>query len=148
MSVILAPGMRAIAIEVRVVGTAGGFVLPNDHVDVLLTRQLPKPVNSQVQGNLFSTETILSNIKVLAVDQQITDQKGEASVVVRNTVTLEVTPRQAEQIALSQQVGTLSLTLRPIRDAQVDKGAPDDNQQASTAVRVVRFGQPTTALTH
>lgn len=147
MSVILAPGMRAIAIEVRVVSTAGGFVLPNDRVDVLLTKQLPKAMNSQLQGNLFSTETLLSNIKVLAVDQQVSDQKGEASVVVRNTVTLEATPRQAEQLALAQQVGTLQLTLRPIRDAQVDSG-PEESQDVSAPVRVIRFGQPSTSLTH
>jgi len=141
MSVILTPGMRAIAIEIRAVGTAGGFVLPSDHVDVLLTRAAPKlPGASGAVGDAYVSETLLSNIKVLAIDQQISEQKGETSVVARNTVTLEVTPRQAEQVAQAQQLGTLSLILRPLRDAQVDVAA-DESQPGP--VRVVRFGQTT-----
>jgi pilus assembly protein CpaB len=137
MSVILTPGMRAIAIEIRAVGTAGGFILPSDHVDVLLTRAPPK-VPGAPMGDAFVSETLLTNIKVLAIDQQIAEQKGETAVVAKNTVTLEVSPRQAEQVAQAQSLGTLSLILRPIRDAQVDPG-PDPAQPIS--VRVVRFGQ-------
>jgi pilus assembly protein CpaB len=144
MSVILSPGMRAIAIEVRAVGTAGGFILPSDHVDVILThaaQKAPGPT-SGAPTDAFVSETLLTNIKVLAIDQQIAEQKGETSVVAKNTVTLEVSPRQAEQVAQAQQLGTLSLILRPLRDAQVDAPvAADDNQTSS--VRVVRFGQTT-----
>ena len=139
MSVILSPGMRAIAIEVRAVGTAGGFILPSDHVDVLLTRASPRTAGAPT-GDAFVTETLLTNIKVLAIDQQIAEQKGETAVVAKNTATLEVSPRQAEQIAQAQQLGTLSLILRPIRDGQID--AAVDTPQA-TSVRVVRFGQTT-----
>jgi pilus assembly protein CpaB len=141
MSVILTPGMRAIAIEVRAVGTAGGFILPSDHVDVLLTRTPPKQAAGMAPvGDTFVSETLLTNIKVLAIDQQISEQKGETSVVAKNTVTLEVSPRQAEQVAQAQQLGTLSLILRPLRDAVVDT-TPDVAQP--TSVRVVRFGQTT-----
>jgi pilus assembly protein CpaB len=140
MSVILAPGMRAIAIEVRAVGTAGGFILPSDHVDVLLTRAAPRTSGGTPAGDAFVTETLLNNIKVLAIDQQIAEQKGETAVVAKNTATLEVSPRQAEQIAQAQQLGTLSLILRPIRDGQIDSAI--DTPQP-TSVRVVRFGQTT-----
>jgi pilus assembly protein CpaB len=138
MSVILTPGMRAIAIEVRAVGTAGGFILPSDHVDVLLTRAVVRGPGSSQTADAFSSETLLTNIKVLAIDQQIAEQKGETSVVVRGTVTLEVSPRQAEQVAQAQSLGTLSLILRPLRDATTEVAV--DTAQPGP-IKVIRFGQ-------
>ena len=139
MSVILSPGMRAIAIEVRAVGTAGGFILPSDHVDVLLTRAAPKlPGSGATAGDPFISETLLTNIKVLAIDQQIAENKGETAVVAKNTVTLEVSPRQSEQIAQAQQLGTMSLILRPLRDVKIE--AEVDSKDSGT-VTVVRYGQ-------
>lgn len=132
MSVILTPGMRASAIEVKLSSTAGGFVLPNDHVDVLLTRASPKGQSADP----YVAETLLTDIRVLAVDQAITDVKGEAAMVARNTVTLELTPRQTEIVALAQQLGVLSLVLRPVGDTSV----PVADDQAGGAVKVVRYG--------
>ncbi len=146
MSVILTPGMRAIAIEVRAVGTAGGFILPSDHVDVLLTRAAPKVPGAPPGGDPFVSATLLTTIKVLAIDQQIAENKGEASVVAKNTVTLEVTPRQSEQIAQAQQLGTLSLVLRPLRDAKIE--APEPEEAPNAAVTVVRFGMSSQISTH
>lgn len=136
MSVILQPGMRAIAVEVKAVSTAGGFVLPNDHVDVILTRAAPKTGGAVTDP--YVSETILTNVRVLAIDQQAVE-KGEPSVVARDTATLELTPRQAEIVAQAQQLGTVSLALRSIRDADAPVAdAPQDD--AAGAVKVVRYG--------
>ncbi|MDR3376461.1 MAG: Flp pilus assembly protein CpaB [Ancalomicrobiaceae bacterium] len=147
MSVILTPGMRAIAIEVRAVGTAGGFILPSDHVDVILTRAAPKTIGGAPQGDPFVSETLLTNIKVLAIDQQISENKGEASVVAKNTATLEVSPKQSEMIAQAQQLGTLSLVLRPLRDAVIPDTEPETRDQGG-AVTVVRYGVSTRITPH
>jgi pilus assembly protein CpaB len=135
MSVILTPGMRALAVEVKASSTAGGFVLPNDHVDIILTRAAPKSAQG---GDPYVSETILTNVKVLAIDQQV-GEKGEPSVVAKDTATLELTPRQTELIAQAQQLGTLSLVLRSIRDAEA-KPVEDEPSQDSNAIRVVRYG--------
>ncbi len=138
MSVILAPGMRAVGVEVHVTGSAGGFILPGDHVDMLLTHATQPRPGAPPGGNTFVTETVLTNIKVLAVDQQISEQKGEASMIPKSSVTLEVSPRQAEQVAAAQQAGTIALSLRALRDGEVSEVR--NNDQPST-VQVVRFGQ-------
>jgi pilus assembly protein CpaB len=135
MSVILSPGMRASAIEVKAVSTAGGFVLPNDHVDVILTRAAAKGGSG---GDAYVSETILTNIRVLAIDQQISDAKGEAAMPVRDTVTLELTPRQAEVVAQSQQLGVVSLVLRPLKDGEAPP--PDEQEATGGSVRMVRYG--------
>lgn len=135
MSVILTPGMRAVAVEVKAVSTAGGFVLPNDRIDVILIRAAPKSAPS---GDPYVSETILTNIRVLAIDQQVVE-KGEPSVVARDTATLELTPRQAELLAQAQQLGTITLSLRSIRDS--DKPTAEaETRDTPSAVRIVRHG--------
>lgn len=140
MSVILTPGMRASAVEVKPASTAGGFILPNDHVDVILTRAAPKAGSG---GDPYVSETILTNVRVLAVDQQITDGKGEAAMLAKDTVTLELSPRQAEVLAQSTQLGVISLALRALRDR--DGGPIEEETEASGgSVKMVRFGVQST----
>ncbi len=141
MSVILSPGMRATAVEVKAVSTAGGFILPNDHVDVILTRAAPK--GGSGGGDPYVSETVLTNVRVLAVDQQITDGKGEAAMLAKDTVTLELTPRQAEVMAQSTQLGVISLALRSLRDRD---GAPieEETEASGGSVKMVRFGVQST----
>lgn len=134
MSVLLSPGMRATAVEVKAVSTAGGFILPNDHVDILLTRAAPKGMS----GDAYVSETLLTNIRVLAVDQQVTDNKDSASMLAKDTVTLELTPRQAEVVAQAQQLGVISLALRSMRDR--DEPIAEDDGSAGGSVKVVRYG--------
>ncbi|MDK9696379.1 MAG: Flp pilus assembly protein CpaB [Siculibacillus sp.] len=140
MSVILTPGMRASAVEVKAASTAGGFILPNDHVDVILTRAAPKAGSS---GDPYVSETILTNVRVLAIDQQINDGKGEAAMLAKDTVTLELSPRQAEAMAQSTQLGVISLALRALRDRE---GAPIEEETEATggSVKMVRFGVQST----
>ncbi len=116
MSAILPEGMRAVATRIAADTSAGGFILPNDRVDVIMTRASPNPADSG--GNSFLTETILNNVRVLAIDQTIEDQNGE-KVVVGQTATLELTAQQAQILTVAQQMSDrLTLALRSIADAR------------------------------
>jgi len=115
----LGSGMRAVTVPVNVSSGVAGFVFPGDHVDMVLTQY--------VQGGgdgppLKVSETIIRNLRVLATDQRITDKddEGKTQVKVFANVTLEVTPRIAEKIAVAQSLGTLSLSLRSIADNTAD----------------------------
>jgi pilus assembly protein CpaB len=111
----LGPGMRAVTVPVNTASGVAGFVFPGDRVDMVLTQQ--------VEGGgdgppLRVSETIVRNVRVLATDQRI-DSKGEdgkTEVKTFQNVTVEVTPRIAEKVAVSQSMGTLTLSLRSIAD--------------------------------
>lgn len=138
MAAILPSGMRAVAITIdtRGANAAGGFILPNDRVDVLRIfrdDEASKAGNGEVQ----TSETILSNIRVLAIGQKIQEQNGE-KVVTGETATLELTPVQAEVVILGQRTGQLSLVLRSLADAKTVDTQPID--RADAALTVVRFG--------
>ena len=95
-------------------------------------------------GDTKTSETILSNIRVLAIDQNIEEKNGQ-KVVVGKTATLELSPGQSETLVLSQQIGTLSLALRSVTDAsQKDAPTDDDNSSKRNTVNVIRFGVSTT----
>lgn len=117
LSAILPSGMRAVAIEINRTGSnsAGGFILPNDRVDLLRTYR--EDEGSKGSGSdTQATETILRNIRVLAIGQNVQEKNGE-KVVTGDTATLEVTPAQAEAVTLAQKTGVLSLALRSLADA-------------------------------
>jgi pilus assembly protein CpaB len=138
MAAILPAGMRAVATEISAETGAGGFILPNDRVDVLLTQRQRGGPN----GDHPVTSTILRNVRVLAIDQSIQEKNGERTVVGR-TATLELEPEQTETLARSKQQGTLSLALRSLADAdKVAEAAPD----TSSPMTVIRFGIPMTAV--
>jgi pilus assembly protein CpaB len=143
MAAILPTGMRAIATQISAETGAGGFILPNDHVDVILTRRdkdAEKATGSEVQVS----ETILRNVRVLAIDQTL-DEKNGAKNVVGKTATLELSEHQAETLALAQKVGTLSLALRSIADVSHDNTPSDDTGSTNkSGVNVIRFGVSTT----
>lgn len=141
MAAILPSGMRAVSTQISPETGAGGFILPNDRVDVILTR---RGREGERAGEQQTSETILRNIRVLAIDQNIEEKNGQ-KVVVGKTATLELSPGQAETLALGQQMGSLSLALRSIADASGDSAKSDDNSNARTSVNVVRFGISTTA---
>jgi len=111
----LGPGMRAVTVPVNASTGVAGFVFPGDHVDLVLTQA--------VQGGgdgppLKVSETIVRNVRVLATDQRFTDkdEDGKTQVKTFSNVTLEVTPRIGEKVAVAQSMGTLSLSLRSIAD--------------------------------
>jgi pilus assembly protein CpaB len=136
MAAILPAGMRAVSVEISPETGAGGFILPNDKVDVILTRRSQSPGGRDTSY----AETINSNIRVLAIDQAVEDKDGQ-KVVVGRTATLELTPAQAEQLALSRQQGTISLALRSLVDSGPNAAdAPDPAGQRGRGMTVVRFG--------
>ncbi|PHP69075.1 Flp pilus assembly protein CpaB [Zhengella mangrovi] len=113
MSSILPAGKRAIATQISADTSAGGFILPNDFVDVIMTRR-----STQNGNEGFKTETILKNIRVLAIDQTIQEDEEGRKVKVGETATLELTPQQAEIITVAQQMADrLTLALRSVEDA-------------------------------
>ncbi len=115
MSSILPSGMRAIATQIAADTSAGGFILPNDNVDVIMTRRS----DTAVTTGGFITETILKNIRVLAIDQAIQEDEEGRKVKVGETATLELTPQQAEIITVAQQMADrLTLALRSVTDTQ------------------------------
>ena len=111
MSAVLNPGMRAVSVSVTPAGGVAGFVFPGDHVDVIVTHQVTRKTEVDPGGHKVS-ETVLTNARVLALDQRVDDQSTEAKIA--QTATLEVTSKQAETLALVAQIGTLSLALRSL----------------------------------
>jgi len=125
MAALLPSGMRAVSTEISPETGAGGFILPNDRVDVLLTRHDREAENATGVESVIS-ETILTDVRVLAIDQTIEEKNGQR-VVVGRTATLELSPAQAETLAASRQRGTLSLALRSLIDANSNRADPARN---------------------
>jgi len=140
MAAVLPEGMRAAAVDIAPDTSAGGFILPDDRVDVLLTRR-DKDAEKQTGVEKYVSDTILRNIRVLAIDQTI-DEKNKT--VLGKTATLELTEPQAEMLSLSRQIGTVSLALRSIRDSKTTaEGVGDTSRDESGAINTVRFGVST-----
>jgi pilus assembly protein CpaB len=146
MAAILPTGMRAVSTEITPETGAGGFILPNDRIDVILSKHEKNP-DRQGAPDLVQSETVLTNIRVLAIDQAPKEKDGQTTVVGR-TVTLELKPEQAETLARVRQSGTLSLALRSIADVNlVESNADQSSRRRSDSVNVVRYGVPTATTT-
>ena len=145
MAAILPAGMRAVSTEISPETGAGGFILPNDRVDVILSKRDKNPDRAAAPDTVNS-EIILSNVRVLAIDQAPKEKDGQ-NAVIGKTVTLELKPEQAETLARAHQTGTLSLALRSIADVNmVDSQTDDQGSRRSGNINVVRYGisSPTT----
>ncbi|MDA9492809.1 Flp pilus assembly protein CpaB [Bradyrhizobium sp. CCBAU 11361] len=149
MAAILPSGMRAVSTEISAETGAGGFILPNDRVDIVLTRRLKSPdPNSTTAGNdLILSEVILSNVRVLAIDQAPKEKDGQ-NAVLGKTVTLELKPDQVATLAAARQGGTLQLALRSIVDANATELTAEDLAiKRSGGVNVIRYGVQVRQLT-
>src|SRR5882757_2314422 len=145
MAAILPAGMRAISTDISPETGAGGFILPNDRVDVILSKR-EKNADRTGAADTVNSEIILTNVRVLAIDQAPKEKDGQ-NTVVGKTVTLELRPGQAETLARTRQSGTLALALRSIADLNaVATQADDQSSRRSDSVNVVRYGvsNPTT----
>src|ERR1700720_4613861 len=145
MAAILPTGMRAVSTEISPETGAGGFILPNDRVDVILSKR-EKNAARPGAPDVVVSEIILPNVRVLAIDQAPKEKDGQNNVVGK-TVTLELKPEQSEALARARQSGTLSLALRSIADLNaVATQADDQSSRRSDSVNVVRYGvsNPTT----
>lgn len=110
LSAIMAPGTRAVTVQLQQTTGLGGLVLPGDHVDVVLTANVPSGVQNEPEHK--ASETVLEDIRVIAIDQKMSDMSNET--VMARSATLEVTPKQAEILSLVAEMGKLNLTLRSI----------------------------------
>jgi pilus assembly protein CpaB len=145
MSATLTPGMRAVSIQVSIASLAGGFIQPNDRVDLVLTSQTGDG------GKKFRATTILRDVRVLAIDQAFDNAKSQKPVSDVKTATLELTPQQAERVTRAQASGVLSLSLRSMVDQIAGNGqnrvaaarakfnANNENAE-SGEVAVIRYG--------
>jgi pilus assembly protein CpaB len=142
MAAILPAGMRAISTPIREETSAGGFILPNDRVDVILSHKIK--VGSKEEP---VSEAILRNVRVLAIGQEIENKDGE-KVATGKTATLELTPRQAELLALAQSMGEISLSLRSLADATPGQAEPTAKigDANASSVRFLKYGVPSRAF--
>jgi pilus assembly protein CpaB len=138
MAAILPTGMRGISTEISPETGAGGFILPNDRVDVLLSKREKNP-NDKLP-DMVSSEIILTNVRVLAIDQAPKEKEGSNSLVGK-TATLELKPEQAETLGRARQSGTIQLALRSITDVNaVNNEAQEPARRHGDSVNVVRYG--------
>ncbi len=145
MAAILPTGMRAISTEISAETGAGGFILPNDRVDVILTKREKNPDTTNAQDIVISV-VILTNIRVLAIDQAPKEKDGQ-NTVVGKTVTLELKPEQTVTLGAARQAGTLSLALRSIADANMVENTVDLTAKRGDAINIVRYGIPSSTTT-
>jgi pilus assembly protein CpaB len=125
LAAVLRPGMRAISVPVTVTSGISGFIFPGDQVDLLITYMVP--VTSSAGGSSYehkASETVLHDVRVIAIDQRLETKAGEA--LIAHTATLEVTPKQSEIIALAGEIGKLSLSLRSLVSVSAEAPAPAD----------------------
>ncbi|GGK32836.1 Flp pilus assembly protein CpaB [Salinarimonas ramus] len=140
MSAILPAGMRAVSISIdsRGSSSAGGFILPEDRVDIIRTFR-DESAAAQGAGDVMVSETILRNVRVLAIGKNVqVDDEGN-SFVDGEHATLELSPRQAEAITLAQRTGQLSLALRSLADAAPATLEEEPEEQLGS-LNIVRFG--------
>ena len=134
----LGPGMRAVTVPVSAQAAVAGFVFPGDRIDLVLTQSVPGGGDGPP---LKVSETVVRNMRVLATDQRtdnIVGEDGKTVVKTFSTVTVEATPKIAEQMAVAQTLGTLSLSLRSLADNSTEL----EQAIASGAVKVPGDGDP------
>lgn len=142
LAAVLSPGMRAASVAVNITSGISGFIFPGDRVDVILTHDLP--ANESAGAGAGSTRrasvTMLTDLRVLAIDQRI-DQRATEPAVARTT-TLEVTPRQGEMLAVAAETGRLTLSLRSLaREEQNDGLPPLPGRQGTPVATPAAAGQ-------
>src|SRR3984957_8101155 len=146
MAAILPTGMRAVSTEISPETGAGGFILPNDRVDVILTKR-EKNADRPGAPDVVNAEVVLPNVRVLAIDQAPKEKDGQ-NTVIGKTVTLELKPEQAETLARARQTGTLSLALRSIADINMVENNIDDHaRKRGESISVVRYGVQSSTTT-
>lgn len=136
LAAVLTPGMRAVSVDIREETAASGLVMPGDDVDLLLA--LPVPVldhgEEEASSSRYAVQTVLSNVRVLAIDQEFSGHDGRA--MIGRTATLEVTPKEAEIVTLAgtmaEATGNLRLALRslvPAARASPAPGSPEKRER-------------------
>jgi pilus assembly protein CpaB len=124
LAAVLKTGMRAVTIGVDAISGTAGLIWPGDHIDVLLTHDLDDP--SRPIGRRVASETVLSDVRVIAIDQQLVQgaAPGSDNSKPATTVTLEVTSEQAERVSVATRLGKLSLVVRSAKPGNAAADAP------------------------
>jgi pilus assembly protein CpaB len=147
MAAILPSGLRAVAIKVDNSGDdyAGGFILPNDRVDVIKIYRDDEATKAR-GVEVLGAQTILTNVKVLAIGQNVQEENGK-KVVIGGNATLELDSQQAEQVILAERAGNanLHLALRSLADSAGPAQAVGDQDAGGSGLTIVRFGAPQAA---
>lgn len=138
MATMLPSGKRAVAVDVTLANTAGGFILPYDRVDVVRTYR-DADASRQANREIFNSEVVLPNMRVLAIGQTI-EKKNNETVVTGSTATLEVDPQQAHTLIIAQKSGQLTLVLRSIRDAIPKTAVVEEAPKANNTLTIVKYG--------
>jgi pilus assembly protein CpaB len=125
LAAVLRPGMRAISVPVTATSGISGFVFPGDQVDILITQTLPATGGKGDVVQHKAAETVLHDVRVIAIDQKLDSKGGEA--IVAHTATLEVTPKQSEVISVATEMGKLSLSLRSLVASPSEESAVDSS---------------------
>jgi pilus assembly protein CpaB len=112
LAAVLQPGMRAVSVPVDVTSDVSGFVLPGDRVDIVITLPVPQDGANGSGYQHKAAETVLRDVRVIAIDQRLDGKGGDA--VLARTVTFEVMPKESEIIAVAVEIGKLSLSLRSL----------------------------------
>ncbi|MGD1933687.1 MAG: Flp pilus assembly protein CpaB [Candidatus Phaeomarinobacter sp.] len=147
MAARLGQGMRAVSVAISPETGAGGFILPGDRVDVIVTREARSDTGRE---NIVTSDTVLANVRILAIDQAFGEANADTGekIAVGKTATLELSPKQAETLARAQAMGDIWLSLRSLADTAtggpVDTGAlggsgSNSNARRGSAVTVVRY---------
>lgn len=139
LAALIAPGKRAVAITVSPETGAGGFILPNDRVDIIQTRRIQQdgPTGSR---EVIEGDIVLQDIRVLAIDQRFQEESGD-QVAIGKTATLELSAAQAERITVAQAEGSLTLSLRGLAEAKGPQEVAEVPEESdSSSIAVVRYG--------
>ena len=134
MAAILPTGMRAVSTEISAETGAGGFILPNDRVDVVLSKREKQQNADGPQADYISSQVILTNVRVLAIDQAPKEKDGQ-NAVLGKTATLELSPDDVSVLAKARLSGTLSLALRSIADGKTTTVAASTDSSMITVYR-------------
>ena len=133
LSAVLTPGKRAVSVAVNATSGNAGFIFPGDHVDLLVTHDIPsKGADGQMEKSL-ATETFVEDVRVLAIDQMLDNPDNKA--VLAKTITLEVTPEQAEAVNVAEGIGKISLTLRSLSAPEQNNGTAGATAPNAEAAR-------------
>lgn len=136
LAAVVEPGKRAVSVPIDATRGVSGFVFPGDYVDVLLTfkREVVNPdAEAAVNETRYFSQTLLTDVRVLGIDQAVRNEGNQAKVA--KTATLEVTPKQAEKIAVALEVGELSLSLRSVGRQEMDMAELTRQVEAAQAAR-------------
>ena len=142
-SAAIAPGMRAVTINVTPASGVAGLILPGDHVDVVMNasvRDLAQLTGWKDVIVRYTSETIMKDVRVVAINQKLAHDAKEGVAEIGNLATLEVTPAQAERLFVSQQLGQLSLILRSM------VAGPKDNERQQTFTMDIRASKALSSL--